>query len=57
MNPGERDLFELMYVNFKRTRYYQFVRGLRHTDKKANAERGRIQWNVAEVLLLIITYL
>ena len=57
VNPGERDLFELRDVNVKRTRYYQFIRGLRHADKKANAERGRIQWSVAEVLLLNITYL
>lgn len=57
MNPGERDLFELMFINFKRTRYYQFIRGLRHADKKANAERGRIQWSVAEVVLLFHLYL
>lgn len=47
-------MFELMYINFKRTRYYQFVRGLRHADKKGNADRGRIQWSIAEVVLFML---
>ena len=48
-NEEDRDLFELMYMNFKRTRYNRFVRRLCRDEMKANNEKGRIKWSIAEV--------